>query len=204
MCAADNIQSCRWWKIWLVLYIVFLAGLHLVQHQIVNDCERDFPGTERVQGWEYLLYTMHHLVPTTVFLVPLSLICKKLLSDEKKDQVILTERQANLELERKLVEALVPKKIAERLRNGDKHIADNYEDTTVLFVYLDGYEEEFRHGANLEKAMAWVQTVFYHIDEVLDKRFRNKILKVSAFQKFYLAVSGCPDKQVRVRNISDR
>jgi predicted house-cleaning noncanonical NTP pyrophosphatase (MazG superfamily) len=196
MCTADNIQSCRWWKIWLVLYVVFMAGLHLIKHQIIGNCEGHMPGTDRVQGWEYLLYTMHHLVPTTIFLIPLSLICKKLLSDEKKDQVILTERQANLALEHKLVEALVPKKIAERLRNGDKHIADNYEDTTVLFIYLDGYEEEFRHDANLEKAMAWVQEVFYHIDEVLDKRFRNRILKVSAFQKFYLAVSGCPDKQV--------
>ena len=182
-------QDDMWWLYWTLLYVASSTGIHVLSSFMPRD---EYAAAEDA-GKQYMLYALHHIVPTTLFLIPLSLISKQLLMDEKRDQVttmhikwkyvdvtfsyprpavfyarymngwryllffranaqcahsdhqvILREREANLELERKLVEALVPKQIADSLRRGDKHISANYEKTTVIFIYLDGYHAAFQ------------------------------------------------------------
>jgi hypothetical protein len=90
------------------MQMICLAGF------IQEKCSATFP------GWMYFLYGLHHLLPTSLFLVPLSLTCDKLLADEKRDQKILEEKNNALAQEQRLLEAMVPKGVVERLRSGQK------------------------------------------------------------------------------------
>ena len=60
------------------------------------------------------------MLSTTLFLVPLSLTIDQLLVDEKRDQVSLAEKRRALGQEQLLLEAMVPRSVAERLRAGQR------------------------------------------------------------------------------------
>lgn len=72
------------WKIWTALYVAAVIALQIVNGYLEPACS---PDDNALPGWVIFLYAIHHFVPTTLFLIPLSLTSQRLLNDEKRDQV---------------------------------------------------------------------------------------------------------------------
>jgi hypothetical protein len=84
---------------------------------IQKDCVQN-----EYAGWVYFLYGLHHIVPTSLFLVPLSLTVDQMLTDENIGQTVLEGKHTALVQSQRLLEAMVPKSIAQRLRAGHKYV----------------------------------------------------------------------------------
>jgi hypothetical protein len=82
--------------------------------KIQVECQPTYP------GWMYFLYCMHQIIPTSLFLVPLSFTTEQLQVNEKRDLEFLEEKHKALQQQQRLLEAMLPKSIAERLLSGEK------------------------------------------------------------------------------------
>ncbi len=82
-------------------------------------------------------------------------------------------------MENGLLHALVPPSIARRLCTGEELIADRYESTTVMFIYLDGYQD-LLFSCGTSETIKWLNAIFCKFDDALHNFFPGKVFKVSA------------------------
>jgi len=143
-------------------------------------------------GWKLFLHCVHILVPTSLFLVPgISCSCQ-MMSDDRCSEMLLEQNLKTTIREKELLEALVPKAISRRLRKGERHIADRYEEASVCFVYLAELQHMLQTQDNTQ-VLHWINAVQVAMDHALQKGFDvTQVSKVETFQDFYMIVCGCP------------
>src|SRR6185312_12340181 len=101
-------------------------------------------------------------------------------------------RRREIAAERARSEALLlnilPYAVAERLKAGEKTIADDFEDVTVLFADLVGYTEMSGRLPATE-VVALLNEVFSRFDALMEKHGAEKIKTIG---DAYMAVCGLP------------
>jgi class 3 adenylate cyclase len=100
---------------------------------------------------------------------------------------------ANRENERLLL-AILPPSVAERLRNGETSIADSFDEMTVLFADLVGFTE-LSSRLSAAEVVAILNNVFSTYDELADE---HELEKIKTIGDAYMAVGGVtPDTNGR-------
>lgn len=131
---------------------------------------------------------------------PVLLRARVMSSLEKKrlrdlDRLRLTELQYEkelLQLEKEKSEHLLlnilPRAIAERLKGGERTIADSHAEVTVLFADLVGFTQLSRSTAPLE-LVTMLNEVFSHFDRLAE---RHGLEKIKTIGDSYMLVGGLP------------
>jgi len=144
---------------------------------------------------------------------------RRLQRTRKESSVLLGKLEGAVELQRALLDALVPPQISQRLQNGETGIAEAVPSASVLFIYLPDFHEILRsHGATA--TITWVNAVSERLDKCVSAwsnsppTSRNaspplhrsnssgsicsggkcEVSKVETFHNFYLAVAMQPDE----------
>ncbi|MCU0424026.1 MAG: tetratricopeptide repeat protein [Candidatus Kapabacteria bacterium] len=107
--------------------------------------------------------------------------------------VQLQEKNALITEARSTVEALLlnvlPKPIAERMQAGERRIAENFSDVTVLFADI----VDFTHlaaGLPPEELVAFLDAIFSDFDALAE---RHNLEKIKTIGDAYMAVCGIPE-----------
>jgi class 3 adenylate cyclase len=98
--------------------------------------------------------------------------------------------QANRENERLLLNILPPA-IAERLRAGERVIADRFEEVTLLFADIVGFTQ-LSSGMAPTELVGVLNEVFSRFDELVD---RYRLEKIKTIGDAYMVVGGLPPDQ---------
>jgi adenylate cyclase len=85
-----------------------------------------------------------------------------------------------------LLESILPKGIAERMKNGEVTIADSYEQVTVLVAHLVGFLGLADH-ISPDQLVGFLNEIFSTFDELVEKRGLQKIKTVG---DVYVAAGG--------------
>lgn len=194
---------------WCAVYVVQVLTVGIFFHAEVH-------ASSSLGSWGDRLYTVGNgLVPSTLCVLPLAISVRHLWRGWKVSKQVLDEVSSLLAVEEGLLRALVPDSVVSRLLQADgvEMIADRYEDTAVMFVYLCDSDEQFSIGGpredkesdkesaqrdkeSAQRAVQWINDVYVKLDEVLEKRKSasggaSRLTKVETFNNFYLAVAGC-------------
>jgi adenylate cyclase len=112
----------------------------------------------------------------------------RLYSKLKETEARLREEHDKSEM---ILGNIFPRRIVERLKNGEVTIADRYVDTTLLFSDLVGFTEltRFMSPPDLVKLLDDLITGFDQLSERL-----HKIEKIKTIGDAYLVVSGMPEE----------
>ncbi len=86
----------------------------------------------------------------------------------------------------RLLLAILPRPIAERLKRTPGVVADRHEAVTVLFADLVGFTAS-AHGAAPERLVAWLDGLFKRLDALAEE---HKIEKIKTIGDAYMAASG--------------
>ena len=113
---------------------------------------------------------------------------------EKKyfhDKEIKYQKQIKIEQEKsdKLLLNILPKSIAERLKNGESLIADDFEDSTVLFADLAGFTK-LSSTISATDVVMQLNSIFSLFDGLLIKYSLEKIKTIG---DCYMLVGGLPE-----------
>ncbi len=113
---------------------------------------------------------------------------------EKKffhDKEIKYQEQIKIEQEKsdKLLLNILPKSIAERLKNGESLIADDFEDSTVLFADLAGFTK-LSSSISATDVVMQLNSIFSLFDNLLIKYSLEKIKTIG---DCYMLVGGVPE-----------
>ncbi|MCT7984754.1 response regulator [Laspinema sp. A4] len=114
-----------------------------------------------------------------------SLEKKRLRDQEQAVLQKLQDEQAKSEL---LLLNILPKPIAERLKAGERTIADNFSDVTVLFADIVGFSQLSSHLSPPE-LVEFLNHIFSLFDELADKYGLEKIKTIG---DAYMVVGGLP------------
>ncbi len=114
-----------------------------------------------------------------------SLEKKRLRDQEQAVLQKLQDEQAKSEL---LLLNILPKPIAERLKAGERTIADNFADVTVLFADIVGFSQLSSHLSPPE-LVEFLNHIFSLFDELADKYGLEKIKTIG---DAYMVVGGLP------------
>uniref|UniRef100_A0A1A9VS86 guanylate cyclase n=1 Tax=Glossina austeni TaxID=7395 RepID=A0A1A9VS86_GLOAU len=90
-----------------------------------------------------------------------------------------------------LLYSMIPRPIAERMRNGEESTCQTFEEVSVIFMeIMNLYDGDSSNIQNAMKAVNTLNSVFSAIDEEIISPF---IYKVETVGMVYMAVSGAPD-----------
>lgn len=165
------------------------------------------------QEWHVtLLYIVNVMVPTTAAIYPYMLTAAHLHRAMGRAESEYADLVTERELQKQLLNLLVPRPIALRMQAGETRIADTIEAASVLFIYVQGVTELLDHHRAAD-VMAWLNLVFEELDACVSswacmpssagrqragrgeeegQRSENSVVKVETFNDFYLAMSGFP------------
>lgn len=104
----------------------------------------------------------------------------------KNDELIL----ANRETER-LLDTILPKSISQRLKEGEKLIAEKFPHTTILFADLAGFTE-YAKSSDPVKIVQLLSTIFTEFDTIAE---RYGLEKIKTIGDAYMVASGVPEYQ---------
>ncbi len=138
----------------------------------------------------YIRQTYQQLNPTgslILFLIFFITISIMVLSMVYIYIIVLNKERARSE---SLLLNILPKSIAERLKLGEKSIADLYPDVTVLFTDMVGFTK-FTESLEPSKLVKILNEYFSVFDRLTDK---YGVEKIKTIGDAYFAVSGLPDK----------
>jgi class 3 adenylate cyclase len=106
--------------------------------------------------------------------------------------VVINRAERNLSIERDRSESLLtnilPGPIAERLKHSPGTIADDFEETTILFADIVGFTK-YTTTASPAQLIALLNSVFTEFDNLTD---RYKAEKIKTIGDAYMVVSGVP------------
>ena len=89
---------------------------------------------------------------------------------------------------RDLLVRILPQSIADRLQRGETHLADRFDDATVLFADLVGFTSTSAHHAP-EHVVAFLNRVFASFDALIEK---YGVEKIKTIGDAYMVASGVP------------
>ncbi len=89
----------------------------------------------------------------------------------------------------RLLLALLPEPIAERLRRGERLIADRFEDVTLMFADIVGFTE-LSSGMDPDELVTVLNDVFTVFDRLVDQAGLEKVKTIG---DAYMVVGGLPD-----------
>ena len=135
----------------------------------------------------------------TCFLVCDCVICgiacwdnQTLLRRRHRDKQLIAEQSISLAVEKQrgdeLLRRILPDPIANRLLEGQKHIADGYADVTVLFADLCNFTT-LSTKITPESLVELLNKIFSAFDDAADA---NGVEKIKTIGDAYMAVSGLP------------
>jgi len=92
---------------------------------------------------------------------------------------------------------MFPLPISRRLQAGEASIADRYQQSTVMFVYLPSFGNMIQEYGT-EETLKWLNSVYGKLDSVVSSWSQRVgggrgVYKVETFNNFYMAVAGCDD-----------
>ncbi|XP_001998671.2 soluble guanylate cyclase 89Db [Drosophila mojavensis] len=124
--------------------------------------------------------------------------CSKLEMMFEKEEQRSDELEKSLELADswkrqgdELLYSMIPRPIAERMRMGQEHVCQSFEEVSVIFIEVMNIYDS--GSTNVQEAMQAVNTlnkVFSALDEEIISPF---VYKVETVGMVYMAVSGAPD-----------
>jgi class 3 adenylate cyclase/CheY-like chemotaxis protein len=123
-----------------------------------------------------------------------SSIEKKRLRDlERMRRQQLQEQHEQLEREQEKTENLLlnilPRSVSQRLKSGEKRIADAHQDVSVLFADLVGFTQ-MSHGMSAERLVNMLDEIFSRFDWIVGDA---GIEKIKTIGDCYMMVSGVPE-----------
>lgn len=89
----------------------------------------------------------------------------------------------------RLLRNILPAPIAERIKNGEKLIADKYESVTVMFLDIVGFTP-IAAAMTAEELVQMLNEMFIALDTVLE---RHGVEKIKTMGDSYMMVSGAPE-----------
>jgi len=89
---------------------------------------------------------------------------------------------------RHLLTRILPQSIADRLQRGETHLADRFDEATVLFADLVGFTSTSAHHAP-EHVVAFLDRVFASFDAMVEK---HGVEKIKTIGDAYMVASGVP------------
>lgn len=99
-----------------------------------------------------------------------------------KNQIVKQKEAEN----HALLKSIVPEEVAERMRQGEKNIADTYSNVTVLFASLEGFSQLF-NDQSAEQVIGLLNEIVTGFDEAAAQL---GIEKIKTLGSGYLAVCG--------------
>jgi class 3 adenylate cyclase len=138
-------------------------------------------------------------VNNTCFLISDCVICgiacwdtQSLLRQRHKDKQLIAEQSESIAAEKKrgdeLLRRILPDPIANRLLEGQKHIADGYADVTVLFADLCNFTT-LSTKITPESLVELLNKIFSAFDDAAEA---HGVEKIKTIGDAYMAVSGLP------------
>jgi class 3 adenylate cyclase len=100
----------------------------------------------------------------------------------------LSELKREREKSERLLRNILPEKIADRLKNGESTIADNFQNVTVLFADLKGFTEFSQH-TDAQHLVGLLDEIFSAFDHLA---YTHGIEKIKTIGDAYMAVAGLP------------
>lgn len=117
------------------------------------------------------------------------------ITERKQLEIALQEAKEQLEIEHQKSESLLlnilPESIAERLKSGEKTIAESFDDVSVMFVDLVGFTP-LSMTTPPAQLITMLNQLFSIFDDIADKHGLEKIKTIG---DSYMAVSGLPIAQ---------
>ena len=104
----------------------------------------------------------------------------------KNDELLL----ANQETER-LLNTILPQSISNRLKSGEKLIADKFTETSILFADLAGFTD-YATSSDPVKIVQLLSTIFTEFDTIAE---RYGLEKIKTIGDAYMVASGVPEYQ---------
>ncbi len=105
----------------------------------------------------------------------------------KQTEILLRNEHEKSEL---LLSNIFPKKIVDRLKNGEVLIADRYQDSTILFSDLVGFSH-LSKTMQPQKLVQLLDKIITNFDQLSEK---FQVEKIKTIGDGYLVVSGIPDE----------
>ncbi|NEO55689.1 MAG: ammonium transporter [Okeania sp. SIO3B5] len=112
-------------------------------------------------------------------------LCRDITERKKAETALLLEREKS----EKLLLNILPKPIADRLKEGDSTIAEGFTEVTVLFADLVGFTE-LAGRATPERLVYWLNEIFSRFDLLAEKYGLEKIKTIG---DAYMVVGGLPE-----------
>lgn len=112
---------------------------------------------------------------------------KKRLYD--KEQTYLAQIEYERERSETLIANMLPPSVADRLKNNEKTIADNYEDASVLFADIVGFTAISAQISPID-LVSMLDEIFFQFDEITHNFGLEKIKTIG---DAYLVAGGLPD-----------
>ncbi|MDY7008737.1 MAG: ammonium transporter [Cyanobacteriota bacterium] len=171
----------------------------------IEDIEENFVSQEFPKKWKNLIVGrpitiegIHRRQDNTTFPVEIRLgllkagngklilaLCRDITERKKAETALLLEREKS----EKLLLNILPKPIADRLKEGDSTIAEGFAEVTVLFADLVGFTE-LAGRATPERLVYWLNEIFSRFDLLAEKYGLEKIKTIG---DAYMVVGGLPD-----------
>jgi len=127
------------------------------------------------------------ILPPALSILHFILLGRDADGDRQRWNHLCLEQLLQKKMERRLLRSLVPSSIGKRLCAGEQIVADRHENATVLFIYVDQYEETLL-SCGTTRTIRWLNEIFCKFDKVLGSK--SNVIKVETNSNFYLAVSG--------------
>ena len=170
----------------------------------VADIEANFLSEEIYKKWQELTYGVpitiqgiHKRKDSTTFPVEVRLgllkagngnlilaLCRDITERKKAEQALLLEQEKS----DKLLLNILPKPIADKLKENQDTIAEGFAEVTVLFADLVGFTE-LASFAHPEKLVYWLNEIFSRFDLLAEKYGLEKIKTIG---DAYMVVGGLP------------
>lgn len=129
---------------------------------------------------------------TTAFFVAVAIELQMLYAQKAIEAAGLIAQQLHEEAQDSILGAIVPAHICNRLKAGERFISCSHEEATVMFVYIDRYEEMLKqHGP--EETVGWIRRVFCELDQAMSAQGDAglaRVTKIESFNNFYMTVCG--------------
>ncbi|WP_293158194.1 ammonium transporter [Okeania sp. SIO2C9] len=171
----------------------------------IEDIEVNFLSEKMYEKWQNLIPDtpmtiegIHRRKNATTFPVEIRLgllkagngklilaLCRDITERKKAEAALLLEQEKS----EKLLLNILPKPIADRLKEGDSTIAEGFAEVTVLFADLVGFTE-LAGRATPQRLVYWLNEIFSRFDLLAEKYGLEKIKTIG---DAYMVVGGLPN-----------
>ena len=154
---------------WFFVYLAVVA-LMVVVDPLAREAVSEPSITSRLFG-----QVQNSVLPLTVVFILLRYTDVRRLAAEARVDELLTNA--------------IPAPIADRLRRGERRIADSYPSTTVLFADIVGFTP-WAQGTSPDRVVEVLDDLFTRFDELAG---RHGLEKIKTIGDAYMAVAGAPE-----------